>query len=90
MEKGHIRFEKGYCKFCLLVKFQKPPKVGGLTMTEGSERLDVTVDRKHGGPPKVGDKSPKVGGPFQIGRYRFRKQTKQEIHGICGFQKYVC
>ena len=34
-------------------------------MTEGSEREDVTVDRKHGRPPKVGEKSPKVGGPFQ-------------------------
>ena len=41
-------------------------------MTEGSERVDVMVDRKHGGPPKVGDKSPKVGGPFEIGHYRFR------------------
>ena len=41
-------------------------------MTEGPEREDETVDRKHGGPPKVGDKSPKVGGPFEIGHYRFR------------------
>ena len=41
-------------------------------MTEGSERQIVTVDRKDGGPPKVGDKSPKVGGPFQIDHYRFR------------------
>ena len=71
-EKGHSSFERGHHKFCLFVKFQKPPKVGGLTMTEGSERVHVTVDRKHGGPPKVGDKSPKVGGPFQIGHYRFR------------------
>jgi hypothetical protein len=31
-------------------------------MTEGSERQNVTVDRKHDGPPKVGEKSPKVGG----------------------------
>ena len=59
-DKGHIGFEIGHRKFCLFVKFQKPPKVGGLTMTEGSDRVDVTVDRKHGGPPKVGDKSPKV------------------------------
>ena len=36
-EKGHIGFEIGHRKFCLFVKFQKPPKVGGLTMTEGSE-----------------------------------------------------
>ena len=36
-EKGHIRFEIGHRKFCLFVKFQKPPKVGGLTMSEGSE-----------------------------------------------------
>ena len=71
-EKGHTRFEIGLPKFCLFVKFQKPPKAGGLKMTEGSERVNVTVDRKHGGPPKVGDKSPKVGGPFEIGRYRFR------------------
>ena len=41
-------------------------------MTEGSKREDVTVDRKHGGPPKVGDKSPKVGGPFEIGHNKFR------------------
>ena len=33
--------------FAFCVKFQKPPKVGGLTMTEGSEREDKTVDRKH-------------------------------------------
>ena len=71
-KKGHNRFEIGHRKFCLFVKFQKPPKVGGLTMTEGSERVDVTVDRKHGGPPKVGDKSPIVGGPFEIGHYRLR------------------
>ena len=54
--------------FC---KFSKTFQVGGLTMTEGSEREDETVDRKHGGPPKVGDKSPKVGGPFEKGHYRF-------------------
>ena len=64
-------FDKGHCKFCLFVKFQKPPKVGGLKMSEGSKREDEMVDRKHGGPPKVGDKSPKVGGPFEIGHYRF-------------------
>ena len=70
-EKGHTRFEIGLRNFCLFVKFQKPPKVGGLKITEGSKREDETVDRKHGGPPKVGDKSPKVGGPFEKGHYRF-------------------
>ena len=40
-------------------------------MTEGLERMGVTVDCKHGGPPKVGDKSPKVGGPFQIDHIDF-------------------
>ena len=54
--------------FC---KFSKTSQVGGLMMTEGSEREDETVDRKHGKPPKVGDKSPKVGGPFEKGHYRF-------------------
>ena len=62
-EKGHSRFEKGHRKFFLFVKLQKPPKVGGLTMTKGCEQENETMDRKHGGPPKVGDKSPKVGGP---------------------------
>ena len=28
-------------------------------MAEGSERKDLAVDRKDGGPPKVGDKYPK-------------------------------
>ena len=55
--------------FLYFKKFQKPPKVGGLTMNEGSERADVTVDRKVGGPPKVGDKSPKVGGPSFLIHY---------------------
>ena len=41
-------------------------------MTEGSKREDETVDRKQGRPPKVGDKSPKVGGPFDIGHYIFQ------------------
>ena len=71
-EKGHTRFEKGHGKFCLLVKFQKSPKVGGLTMTEGSKQEDVMVNRKHSEPPKVGDKSPTVGDAFEIGHYRFR------------------
>ena len=62
-EKGHTGFGKGHCKFCLFVKFQKPPKLGGVTMTEGFNREDVMVNRKHGEPPKVGDKSPKVGDP---------------------------
>ena len=53
----------------ILKNFKKPPKVGGLTMTEGFERADVTVDRKVGGPPKVGDKSPKVGGPSFLIHY---------------------
>ena len=39
-EKGHIGFEIGHRKFCLFVKFQKPPKVGGLTMTEGVRMTD--------------------------------------------------
>ena len=38
-------------------------------MNEGYEREDVTVDRKVGGPPKVGDKSPKVGGPSFLIHY---------------------
>ena len=55
-EKGHTGLEKAHCKFCLFVKFQKPPKVGGLTMKKGSEREDVTAECKHGRPPKVGEK----------------------------------
>ena len=51
----------------------------GLTMTEGSERKDVTVDRKEGGPPKVGEKPPKVGDALEIDHCRFgffvRKQA---------------
>ena len=43
----------------------------GLTRTEGFEREDMMVDRKDGGPPKVGEKSPKVGGPFEKGHCRF-------------------
>ena len=64
-------------------------------MTEGSERVDVTVDRKHGGPPKVGEKSPKVGGAFnspmfhrhfanifvQIGKQEKQWILKIVIHG---------
>ena len=54
-----------------LKNFKKLPKVGGLTRMEGYEREVVTVDRKDSGPPKVGEKSPKVevhlkDGLFQI------------------------
>ena len=49
----------------ILKKIQKPLKVGGLTRTEGSEREDMMVDHTDGGPSKVGEKSPKVGGPFE-------------------------
>ena len=43
----------------------------GLTRTEGSEREDMMVDCKVTGPPKVGEKSPKVRGPFEKGNCRF-------------------
>ena len=48
-------------------KIEKPPKAGGLTRTEGSEKEDVTLDCKDCGPPKVEKKIPKVGGPFKKG-----------------------
>ena len=82
MKKGILDLKKDHCKFCLFVKFQKAPKVGGLMMTEGSERVDVTMDRKHGGPPKVGDKSLKEGGPFEIGHYRFRCFVRKRAYYI--------
>ena len=70
-KKGIPDFKKAIVNlpFC---KFSKTSQVGGFAMTEWSEREDETVDRKHGGPPKVGDKSPKVGGPFDIGHYIFQ------------------
>ena len=41
-------------------------------MTEGSERVDVTVDRKHGGPPKVG-------GPLQFLIRQFADRLADKI-----------
>ena len=79
-KKRHSLLEKGHRKFCLFVKFQKPPKVGGLTMTERSEREIVLVDRKHVSAPKVRDKSPRVGGPFEIGHYRFRFFVQKRVY----------
>ena len=79
--KARGPFEKGNCRFVLLIrqkayfnqkktiailkKIQKALKVGGLTRTEGTKREDMMVDHKDDGPPKVGEKSPKVGGPFE-------------------------
>ena len=40
--------------------------MGGLTRIEGLEREDVMMDRKDDRPPKVGEKSPKVGGDSKI------------------------
>ena len=45
--------------------------MGGFVRTEGYEQEDVTVNCQDGGSPKVGEKSPKVGGPFEKGHCRF-------------------
>ena len=82
-EKGNCRFvffiqkrayfvrKKAIVKIDDLKKIEKPPKVRDLPRTEGSEKEDVTLDCKDCGPPKVGEKLPKLGGPFEKGHCRF-------------------
>ena len=53
--------------------------MGGVTKTEGSKREDVKVDCKVSGPPKVGEKSPKVGDPFKKGQCKFFIRLKKGI-----------
>ena len=49
----------------MISKILKTGKMEGFMRTEGYEQEDVTVNCQDGGSPKVGEKSPKVGSPFE-------------------------